>query len=147
MSESAKAYLRQIRTEQREIRLLMEHRDALCYSLYGRAIRYDVDKVAASPDDVFSERLAKICDMDDAIVDHVARMDARKANAMRIIGQIDDVNCRMILELYYLSVKEDGRLYSWEDVAREVSFAEKYILRALHPRALMEFERIRKEVT
>lgn len=143
--EPAKTYLRRIRQEQREILLLMEQRERLRFSLYGRAIRYDQDKIQSSPVDTLGERLAEICDMDDLIVEHVKEMDARSVEAFRIIMDIDEPNSRMLLELYYLSLNKDGRLYSWDDIADELDCSRKYLLNNLHPRALELFEAHRAE--
>lgn len=139
--QTAKMFLKRIRQEQKEIRLLMEHRAAMRFSLYGGAIRYDSDKVQISADDAFSRRLAEICDMDDVIVAHVAELDKCIAKAMSIVRCIDDPSERMILETYYLSVKRTGELYKWHDVARIVGYSEKYVLRKLHPAALRDFEK------
>ena len=142
--QTAKAFLKKIRQEQREIRLLMEHRAALRFSLYGGAIRYDNDKVQISADDVFSKRLAKVCDMEDVIVEHVAELDKCKTKAMRIIMKMEDPAQRAVLETYYLSVKPNGRLYGWADVARQVGYTEKYVLRKIHPEALREYDKLMK---
>lgn len=142
-NESAKTYLRRIRQEQREILLLMEQRERLRFSLYGRAIQYDQDKIQSSPVDTLSERLAEICDMDDLIVEHVKKMDARTVEAFKVIIQIDEPTSRMLLELYYLSLNKDGRLYSWDDIADELDCSRKYLLNILHPHALELFDSYR----
>lgn len=146
-TRSAKAYLRRIRQEQREIHLLMEHREALYSLLYPGAIRYDNNKVQAPSDDVFSKRIAEIYNTEDIIVKHVAEMDKRKAKAMSIIRLMDDATRRIVLEAYYLSTKPNGQLYRWDEVARIVGYAEKYVLRKIHPEALREFWNIMSSET
>lgn len=137
----AKKYLKQIRSEQIEIRALLEQREVTRLSLYPKAITYDGSKVQASSRDILSERMAKICALDDAIVLHVKQLDERKAQAMQITAKIEDPVCRTLIELYYLSIRSDGRLMRWADVADMMGYDEKHVIKRIHPRALREFSK------
>lgn len=136
---TAKEYLRQIREEQVEARTLMQKREETRLSLYPKAITYNRDKVQTSPDDILSERMAKLCEMDNVIEAQLKKLDKRRAEAARIAYRIDDSKCRQLITLYYLSTKDTGELMRWKDVADIMNYDEKHLIKRIHPRALRLF--------
>jgi hypothetical protein len=136
---TAKEYLRQIREEQVEARALMQKREETRLSLYPKAITYTGDKVQTSPGDILSERMAKLCEMDNALEAQLKKLDRRRAEAARIAYKIDDSKCRQLITLYYLSTKTTGELLRWKDVADIMGYHEKHVVQYLHPKALREF--------
>ena len=138
---SAKEYLKQIRSEQIELRALTEKREETRLSLYPKAITYDGVKVQTSPEDILSERTAEICELDNAIADQIEKLDQRKADAMRTTAKIEDAKSRTLIELYYLSIRADGKLLRWADVADIMGYNERHIIQYIHPRALRDFSK------
>ena len=138
--ESAKKYLRQIRDGESTIIKLKEHCDALRYSLGASAIRYDKDKVQATPRDAMCETMAELLDLEDRMAELQARIRVRRCEAECIISLMSDDIQRSALRLYYL----DPALYSWGKVAYMINKSEKYLIRRIHPDALASFEQVRK---
>lgn len=141
----AKEFLRKIRTEQKEYQALVDSLETIRLSLMPSGIRYDKDKIQVSPVDIMPEKIAQLCETEDAIVEHMRNLDERRARAMTVTRQIDDPACRMVIELYYLTVGNDGLLRKWEEVADAMGYTQDHVLRDIHPKALREFERIVKE--
>lgn len=137
----AKTYLRSIRSEQREIRVLTEMRENVYLSLLPPAIRYDKDKVQVSPEDMVSERMARVCELDKEIDKRLAILDLHRAEAFRKIQEIENDNGRTVLLLYYLQTKKDGKSYKWSDVAKDMSYSEENV-KKIHGRALQELNKI-----
>lgn len=143
---NVKGFLRKIRKEQVEIRILLEKREALAFSLYPSAIRYDRDRVQTSPEDLMPEKVAEICKLDAEILEHIKAIENRRAFAMKTVREIEKPDLRLVLTLYYLATKPDGSLFKWEEVADAVHHDEKYVLHKLHPAALQEFKKAAEEM-
>lgn len=136
---AAKKHLRSIRYDQVKIMQLMDKRDELRLSLYPKAITYDGDRVQTSPEDVLSERVSALFEIEDKINRVGYDLDVKVVKTRAVIRDIPDDRCRDLLTLYYTSLTRDGRLYRWEDVAGEIGRATTYIIQKLHPKALGEY--------
>lgn len=118
-----------IRDAQKAILDMKDQSDFLRASLYGRAIRYDVDKVQTTPTDIMSDRLAEVCDHDARICKRQKKLDRRKNIMREQLNRLDDPDQARILDLYYLTISDRGCLYSWADVARIVGKSQRTIFR------------------
>lgn len=127
--------LSNIREYQNAILLMMERVEYLRLSLYGRAIQYNSDRVQRSPADVMCERLADACDRDAHIKRRQKKLDRRK-DQIRSYMKLLPPDFFQILDLYYLSVKPSGRLYSWADIAAITGRSEAYVSNVLRYRAI-----------
>lgn len=136
---AAKKHLRSIRDDHMKIQRLMAKRDELRFSLYPKAITYDKDRVQTSPEDVLSERVSALFEIEDKITRVGYDLDVKVVKTRAVIRGIPDERCRALLTLYYTSLTPDGRLYRWEDVAGEIGRATTYIIQKLHPKALGEY--------
>ena len=136
----AKQYLRSIRSEQCEIRVLKEMREDAYLSLFPPAIRYDKDKVQVSPQDVMPDRMSKICELDKEIDQRLAELDAHRAEAFRLIQKLDSDIGRTILMLYYLNSRKDGKAYTWADVSKQIQYSEDRT-KHIHGKMLQQINR------
>lgn len=130
-----------IRDTQKAILDMKDQSDFLRASLYGRAIRYDVDKVQTTPTDITSDRLAEVCDRDARIHKRQKKLDVRKAYIRGALVNLPDEQARA-LDLYFLSLNESGRLYSWSAVAALLGLSEGYVQNALRFRAIKKLNEI-----
>lgn len=121
--------LSDIRETQKYLICLSERSEYLRSTLYGRAIRYDRDKVQTSPADMMSERLSEVCDHDARIRKRQKKLDRRKDIMRAYLDRLDNPDHARVLDLYYLSLSSDGRLLSWEDVARIVGVSRRTVFR------------------
>ena len=100
--ERAYEYLGRIRALERQIKRKTLQRDELQSCLLPRAIRYDVDKVQSSPEDVLSETAAAVLDLDREI----QQLREEKARLIReisgAIDQLEDDREKLILTAYYV---------------------------------------------
>lgn len=96
-------YLGRLRSLEQQIRRLVLQRDELQSCLLPKAIRYDLDKVQSSPDDVMGEIAAMVGDLDREI----QKLRERKARLIvettHAIGLLDDESERLVLTAYYVS--------------------------------------------
>lgn len=138
---AAKKYLRDIRTEQKELHNMRDMAAELRSSIYPGAIVYNSVRVQTSPKDVTSEKMAEWADLIAEMESHVIELEERKVEALQIIRRIDNSNHRLVLELYYLA---DG-LLKWEQVAKKMHYTMNHVLK-IHGRALIDFAEIFKEM-
>ena len=137
---AAKKHLRSIRDDHMKIQRLMAKRDELRFSLYPKAITYDKDRVQTSPEDVLSERVSALFEIEDKITRVGYDLDVKVVKTRAVIRGIPDERCRALLTLYYTSLTPDGRLYRWEDVAGEIGATLANTIRRIHPKALDYFK-------
>lgn len=137
---TAKQFLRAIREEQKELRILQERKEEIYYSLFSGAIRYDKDNIQTSPSDVMPEKVIKMTELSGKIDEHIKRLVDRKSAALDTIRHIDNSVYRQILVEYYLSSPRDGKMPSWLDVAKQLGYSEDWI-KHLHGYALREFRK------
>lgn len=137
---TAKQYLRSIRSEQKELKTMIEHRETIYFSLLPSAIRYDKDRVQTSPDDQMMDKVIKTTELDAEIDEYIAMLRKHKADALKIIRQINNSLYRQVLIDYYLVTKENGKPMRWDDVAGEIFRGERQTKR-IHGKALIEFQK------
>lgn len=140
--QPVKAYLRKIREEQRELRTLERMLREARLQIFPPGIRYDLPKVQTSPKDSMASA-AEICVLEKEIEIQVRALDARKAEAAAMIAVVDDSLCRQVLELYYLTLRKNGRLMRWCDVADEMGYSEDWV-KHTHGKALNELKKSKK---
>lgn len=136
-----KHFLQQCRSEQRELRILMEKREQLRSSLLPAAVQpKDVNVQTSGSGDKMSEVMAEAIDFDKKIESKLQEMINRQARAMDIISKVQKSQHRQVLILYYLgqnprTLKER----TWQEVADEMQYSVDYIY-DLHGQALVEAE-------
>lgn len=118
-----------IREAQQDIIVMSERSEYLRSTLYGRAIRYDRDKVQTSPADLMSERLSEVCDHDARIRKRQKKLDRRKDIMRENLERLDNPDHIRVLDLFYLSLTSNGRLLSWNDVAKAVGKSRRTVFR------------------
>ena len=100
--ESVYEYLGRVRALERQIRRKTMQRDELQSCLLPRAIRYDTDKVQASPEDVMDETAAAVLDLDREI-EQLRREKARRIRETgKTIDLLDDDMEKLVLTGYYI---------------------------------------------
>ena len=79
--------------------------------------------------------ITRLIDTEREIDDDIDRLVDLKIDIMKTIWQVEDVNCRLVLELRYHSLK------SWEEIASQLNVTVRWVHK-LHGRALMELDKI-----
>lgn len=129
---TVKAFFRQCRREIAEYQYMKERLDWLRSSLLPEAIRYkQVDVQTSGAGDRMAEVVPEIVGLERTIAEHVEALAAHQREAERIISQIEDSECRMLLWLYYL---HDPQL-TWTQVADKMHVTARTVYR-LHGKAL-----------
>lgn len=136
----SKEFFKQIRAEQLEIWAMEQDYHGEYVSMMPSGIRYDLDKVQTSPKDSIPEHFAYLDSLSRELKQATDRLWARKAEALKLIGNLDEPYQRTIMELYYLTIGEGRRLKTWEDVASEIHWGLRTVLR-IHGQALLELEK------
>lgn len=128
----AKSFLREIRAERREIRILADKIREKEFELLPGGIRYDLPKVQTSPvQDSMTGKVADISRYEKALRKHMRILEQRQAKAVDMIRRIPSSEQRQVMEAYYLS-KDNP---TWDDVADKLAYSRQHILR-LHGDAL-----------
>lgn len=114
-------YMRHIVNVRREIRLLMEQIERDETLAAGvKAIRYDSDKVQTSPQDILPDIIANIVITTEKLYDRIETLQKLEEAAREVLLQLKEKHER-VLVLHYLNNM------TWEKIAKELSYDEKYI--------------------
>lgn len=114
-------YMRHIVNVRREIRLLMEQIERDETIAAGvKAIRYDFDKVQTSPQDILPEIIANIVITTEKLYNRIETLQKLEEAARGVLLQLKEKHER-VLVLHYLNNM------TWERIAKELSYDEKYI--------------------
>lgn len=79
--------------------------------------------------------IARLIDTEKEIDDNIDQLVDLKLDIMNTIWQVEDVNCRLVLELRYHSFK------SWEQIASEMNVTVRWVHK-LHARGLAVVDKI-----
>ncbi len=79
--------------------------------------------------------IARLIDTEKEIDDNIDQLVDLKLDIMNTIWQVEDVNCRLVLELRYHSFK------SWEQIASEMNVTVRWVHK-LHARGLAAVDKI-----
>ena len=79
--------------------------------------------------------IARLIDTEKEIDDNIDQLVDLKLDIMNTIWQVEDVNCRLVLELRYHSFK------SWEQIASELNVTVRWVHK-LHARGLAVVDKI-----
>lgn len=120
-----KEQLRQIRREFRELKELREDLEQFRAGLLPGAIRYDLERVQASPCDRQAERIIKANEMQENIALKLWDMTDRFNQANEMISRLTDSCERQVLRLYYLN----ANCYTMEDVAQIMCYSRRQTYR------------------
>ena len=138
--------LKKCRKELIEALVLRERRDTLEGSLLPRALRYSHDQIRGMPEDHFTQAMADIADISTEINRKIIQMAKRQHRAQRIVDALEDERYRMVLTLYYLTLKEERRgshtaksMYTWDEVAEAMNYSYDHV-RRLHWEAIAAIE-------
>lgn len=133
-------FFNDIRQEQKEIvhlTYMIKENEAM---LLPAAIRYDKDKVQASPSDQMSEGVAKIADMQAVLSESIYRLQKKQIEAETMLRQLNDGRKREVMRWYYLTLI-DNRVLTWREVAIRMNYYESYV-KKLHRYALEELSKM-----
>ena len=137
-----KQFLKQIRSEQTEIELLLLKKNNI---ILIRALKFTADKVQASSDKDLSDYAIKNGALLNALDKKINEFHKNQLIAYDLINSLENDNQRKMMLMYYLTRKDTGREltrpYSLEEVADELNYSSSYI-RHLHGSAL---EALRKK--
>lgn len=135
-------FLKQIRSEKRELRLIMEREEELRLSLLPAAIRYDVSKVQVSPIDRTPEMMAVLAEYEAEEDRHKAKLLGDITLANKIINRIQNPDYRKLLKLRYI---DGAKPLTWEQIADILEYSASSVRGYLHGRAIAQARRIWNE--
>ena len=119
--KNAKALLYDVRDEQGEINIIRQQIAQAELALLPSGIRYDRDKVQASPDDPMMRLAVKLDRYEAELRKHQAALLTKRTKAFRMVSRLTDSTQRQVLELYFLG---ERRLRMWE-VAKIIGYSEQ----------------------
>ena len=128
----AKEYLQQVHKMDRQIDSKIEMLTELnALATKCTAILTGMPHNPSGSKSQMADTIDKIVDLQDEINADICRMVEVKAEVIRVIGCVQDVNCRILLEKRYLSYK------TWERIAADMNFGLRYV-HILHKKALAD---------
>lgn len=129
-------FLKRIRRERHELKIVLRTVEELRAVLFPSAIRYDVDRVQTSPEDSMPDRIADIVDLSNQQDAHVRRLRADIIQAEELIDSLEIPEHRELLRLRYLT----GGLtpMTWMQIADAMGYSEDHVRGKLHGKAIAE---------
>lgn len=133
LSQQAKDYFAQIRKTDRLIQRLKGTVATLRSSLTSQSYELKPDKVQSSgAKNPLESAMIEIVDLEGQINARIDELVSMKQEAFDRIRNVPDLDQQNILIGRYIQLK------NWDDVAAELSFSPKWVLK-LHGKALLEF--------
>lgn len=133
---TAKEYLSSIHWLEKQIeyeRRELEHWRELSMSV--QAVSYEPHYGSNKPVDApFIRCLEKKAEAEEKIRRDTERLVQHKSDVIDTLQKIDDVDCRSVLEMRYLSH------CTWEEISETLHYSVRWIYK-LHGHALVEFEK------
>lgn len=127
---TAKEYLQQVHNLDRQIDSKVEMLTELnALATKCTAVLTGMPHSPSGSKSQMADTIDKIVDLQSEINTDIDRMVEIKAEVIRVIGCVQDVNCRVLLEKRYLSYK------TWEEIAADMNFGLRYI-HILHKKAI-----------
>lgn len=137
---TAKEYLLSIHWMEKQIeyeRRELEHWRELSMSV--QAVNYEPRYGSNKPVDApFVKCLEKKAEAEEKIKHDTERLVHRKLDIIDKLRKIDDVDCKSVLEMRYLSY------FTWEEISEVLHYSIRWIYK-LHGHALVKFEKLMEE--
>lgn len=133
-----KAFLREIRDEQREISILESKIESVQNALLPDAVKYKAAVVQESnTEDRMAKRIADLVDLKKSLSEARDELIAKQRDATTLIYQLSDSNERSVIILYYLTAPPP----TWDKVAEKMHYSVQHVLR-IHGNALQNLRKI-----
>ena len=135
-------FLKRIRRERHELKVVQETAAELRAMLLPSAIRYDKDRVQTSPVDIMPERIAEIAELSNQQDAHIRRLQSDIQQADELINSLEVAEYRELLRYRYLS----GGLkpMTWMKIAEAMGYSEDHVRGKLHGKAIAEARKVWK---
>ena len=133
-------FLKQIRSERRELGVLQTTMAELRFMLLPSGIRYDKDKVQTSPADKMSEMVEELMSIERQQQKQVAKLKANLDKAEKLISAMPTPEYRELIRLRYIS----GGLkpLTWEKIADQMGYGVDHVRGKLHGKAIAEARKV-----
>ena len=118
----------------------LEELAALRSMTEGMASNIRQDKVMGGAKQSMEDAIIKVVDLSNEINQEVDQLVALRREIMHLIRQVEDWNCRLLLEMRYINRK------SWDEIAAYLGCDPRTVFRT-HGRALKLIDGLRKSVS
>ena len=133
-------FLKQIRTNRRELGILENSIQEMRFMLMPSGIRYDLDKVQTSPEDRLSQSVADLVAVERRQKRQIERLMSDIAKAEKLIEVMPTPEYRELIRLRYVS--GGLKLMTWEQVAEQMGYSADHVRGKLHGKAIAEARRV-----
>ena len=93
------------------------------------------EKVQTSKENSFERRLIAYADYSKLLDERIFELICYRTEILRRINMIEDTNLRTLLIARYINCK------TWEQIAEDMGYSDKWVRTSLHKRALAEAEK------
>ena len=119
-----------------EINVLLEEKQAVYSQILSvSSMRYG-DKVKSSPKNTAEEMLVNYLTYEEKINKRIDQLILVKDEILKVIMKVKDPILRQLLELRYL------RFQTWEKIAENLEYSDKWVRTNLHSKAIWEVREI-----
>ena len=133
---TAKEWLNRGRHLDKEINQLLEDQQNALNSACGSAVSYGGDKVQASKTNSAERKFIAYADYSIEIDKRVDELYAVKCEIKAAINRVDNPLLRALLLARYVNMK------TWEQIAEELDYSDKWVRTKLHSKALQMIKNV-----
>ncbi len=134
---TAKEYLKQVESIDRQIQLDNERLTEIRSALYGRGVRYENNgSKPVLQNNGFEKAMQRLLESEECLNAEICKLIAKRVEIEKAVAAVPDSVQREVLTRKYLMSQE------WEDISRKMNYSIQHIYR-LHAIALRNFQKMR----
>ncbi|MBE7044769.1 MAG: hypothetical protein E7397_04515 [Ruminococcaceae bacterium] len=133
---TAKEFLNHARKLNIEVKQLQDAKQEAFASACGTSIDYSAERVQSSSGNSSERKLITYSDFSVMLDERIAELEAYRAEVLAKIELLENATYRTLLIARYINCK------TWEQIAEEMGYSDKWTRCGLHSRALSALENI-----
>lgn len=137
-------FLKRIRRERHELKVVQETAAELRAMLLPSAIRYDTDKVQTSPEEHLSTYVSELVEIEQHEQTVIERLKKDIRMVEQLLERMPTQEHRLLLRLRYLS--GGVRALTWEEIAEQMGYSTVHVRGYMHGKAIGEARKIWRKV-
>lgn len=133
-----KEWLKRARALDREVKELREATMKSLSIAQGSGVDYSGERVQSSSDNGIESKFITYTDNAILLERKIEELEEYRKKVLTVIYSIDDTVLRTLLIARYINCK------TWEQIAEDMGYSEKWVKTGLHSKALKALEEVRK---
>ena len=135
---TVKEWLNRARDLDKEIKALLAEKEKAFEIATSVTVASEEERVQASKKNTTENKFISYASYKEMLEKRIEELFAIKRETASAIMEITNPTLRQLLTLRYIN------LYTWENIALELNYSYKHVVRFLHPKALEDIRKVLK---